>query len=542
MKYLILFCLLSVEHSFAQNTRGVVSSAHPMANAAGMKILENGGNAFDAAIAMASTLNVVEPMMSGLGGYGTILIYDAKKKQIRFLNCSGKIPVNTNSDLMRPPTVGYKENRHGAKSVSTPGNLHAWRAMHDEYGLVKWDQLFTDAINIADTGFVIDRVLAMVIGFRFNDFSDYSKSFYGRNGKPIAFGDKLIQKDLSGTYKQIAKEGVDIFYKGSIAKTIDKAMQEKEGFLRLVDLQNDKAAWWDPIKYSYKGYDVYTASPPSNAFAGLVALGLMDQFRNRRLQPNSLGYFHVLAEICKRSYVSRLKYSGDPDIHRIPLDSILSPAFLSQEANRMDTAKASVFTSLMAGNTGNHTTHFVVMDKWGNIVSATQTLGELFGSGIMPAGTGIWLNNSLAYCTYEPKGNPMDAFPGHHKLSGDCPVIIIKDNLPWAALGTPGGHTITQNIPQIIFNLVDFKMSMQEAIDAPKIAFQEPDVLAVESAVPGTEFKGVPQSVQDGLKKKGHHVITENVLIGNAHGIKIIRNAKGEITSFEVGADNRMKF
>lgn len=541
MKYLILFCLLSVEHSFAQNTKGVVTSAHSMANAAGMKVLNNGGNAFDAAIAVASTLNVVEPMMSGLGGYGTILIYDAKKRQIRFLNCSGKIPVNTNSDLMRPPTVGYKENRHGAKSVSTPGNLNAWKAMHEIYGTVKWRNLFTDAINIADTGFAIDRVLATVIGFRFNNFSDYSKSFYGKNGKPIVFGDKLNQKDLAGTYKQIAQGGVDIFYQGSIANGIDRAMQEKGGFLSLADLKNDKAEWWEPIKYSYKGYDVYTASPPSNAFAGLVALGLMDQFRGHRLQANSLTYLHILAEICKRSYVSRLKYSGDPDIHKIPLDSILSSTFLSQEANNIDTANASMFTSLMSGNTGKHTTHFVVMDKWGNIVSATQTLGELFGSGIMPEGTGIWLNNSLAYCTYEPKGNPMDAFPGHHKLSGDCPVIIMKDNLPWAALGTPGGHSITQNIPQIIFNLVDFKMSMQEAIDAPKIAFQEPNELAVESAVPGTGFKGIPQSIQEELKKKGHRVVTDNVLIGNAHGIKIIRNARGEITSIEVGADNRMK-
>ena len=533
-KYLVLFCLICVQHSSAQNADGVVSSAHPMATATGMKILRNGGNAFDAAIAIAATLNVVEPMMSGIGGYGTILIYDAKKKQIRFLNCSGKIPVNTNSDLMRPPTVDYEANRHGAKSVSTPGNLHAWEAMHQQYGSVKWNHLFTDAINIADTGFAINNLIARGLTFLFNSFSDYTKSFYGKNGKPLAYGEKLIQKDLAATFRQIATEGVHVFYKGSIANRIDKTMQDMGGFLRLVDLENDKAGWWDPIKYSYKGYDVYTASPPSNAFAALVALGLMNQFRDLKLRANYPEYLHILAEICKRSYASRLKYSGDPDLHNVPIDSILSVAFLAGEKKNIDMTKATPFASLMAGSAGKHTTHFVVMDKWGNIVSATQTLGEFFGSGIMPEGTGIWLNNSLAYCTYEPKGNPMDAFPGHHKLSGDCPVIIMKDNLPWAALGTPGGHTITQNIPQIIFNMIDFKMTLQQAIDAPKIAFQEPNDLAVEP--------GIPQMIQDGLKRKGHHVVSDDVRIGNAHGIRIIRNEKGNITKVEVASDKRWSF
>ncbi|HET9432868.1 MAG TPA: gamma-glutamyltransferase, partial [Chitinophagaceae bacterium] len=237
---------------------------------------------------------------------------------------------------------------------------------------------------------------------------------------------------------------------------------------------------------------------------------------------------------CKRSYVSRLKYSGDPDLHKVPIDSILSATFLASEAKNIDTTKVTPFTTLLSGNAGKHTTHFVVMDKWGNIVSATQTLGEFFGSGIMPEGTGIWLNNSLAYCTYEPKGNPMDAFPGHHKLSGDCPVIIMKDNLPWAALGTPGGHTITQNTPQIIFNMIDFNMTLQQAIDAPKIAFQEPDALAVE--------EGIPQVIQNGLKAKGHHVVTDDVRIGNAHGIRIIRNEKGDIKDVEVASDKRWRF
>ena len=178
-----------------------------------------------------------------------------------------------------------------------------------------------------------------------------------------------------------------------------------------------------------------------------------------------------------------------------------------------------------------HTTHFVVADQWGNIVSATQTLGNVFGSRVMPEGTGVWLNNSMAYSTFEPKGNPMDAYPGRHKLSGDCPIIILKDGKPWAALGSPGGHTITQNVPQIIFNLIDFDMSMQEAIDQPKISFAEPNVILVD--------EHLPENILEALTSKGHQLISRS--IGNAHGIKIIRDQSGAITSFELGEDQRRK-
>jgi gamma-glutamyltranspeptidase/glutathione hydrolase len=206
----------------------------------------------------------------------------------------------------------------------------------------------------------------------------------------------------------------------------------------------------------------------------------------------------------------------------------LSDDFLQTMANGLSKTKASDFVQPFAEDSRN-TTHFVVIDQWGNIVSATQTLGNLFGSRVMVEGTGIWLNNSMAYATYEPKGNPMDAFPGRHKLSGDCPVIILKENQPWAALGSPGGHTITQNVPQIIFNLIDFDMAMQDAIDAPKISFIEPNSILVDN--------DLPQDVIDALTATGHDIVKGN--IGNANGIKIIYNSKGEVQRYEAGIDKR---
>lgn len=197
---------------------------------------------------------------------------------------------------------------------------------------------------------------------------------------------------------------------------------------------------------------------------------------------------------------------------------------------RIDPARARPFEPPGWVPPGGHTTHFVVADRWGNVVSATQTLGNNFGSRIMPEGTGIWLNNSLAYCTFEPAGNPMDAFPGPHKLSGDVPVIIFRDGRPWAALGTPGGHTIGQTVPQIIMNLIDFGMDIQAATSAPRVSFVEPDVLAVE--------EGVPSGVSEALRGMGHNVRVDWGL-GNAHGLTITWGEQGAPIGFEGGSDPR---
>jgi gamma-glutamyltranspeptidase/glutathione hydrolase len=176
-----------------------------------------------------------------------------------------------------------------------------------------------------------------------------------------------------------------------------------------------------------------------------------------------------------------------------------------------------------------HTTHFVVADRWGNVVSATQTLGNAFGSRIMPEGTGIWLNNSLAYCTFEPKGNPMDAHAGHRKLSGDCPTLILRDDRVWAALGTPGGHTIGQTVPQMVMNLIDFDLNIQEAISAPRVSFVEPNTLVIENQI--------SDQVADALKLLGHRIRRGG--LGNAHGLTLEYNTQGKVIRLTGGADPR---
>lgn len=528
-----MLILLALQYSCSDTENstesiGSVATAHPLATKAGQEVLDNGGNAFDAAIAVAAALNVVEPMMSGIGGYGTILIYDAKLKKVRFLNSSGRFPANTNTDLMRAPTPGYLENRVGPKAISTPGNLNAWSDMHKMYGTAPWAGLFDAAINYADNGFTISSNTAKWIETSFPYFNDYPKTFYGKNGQPLQEGDTLFQFDLANTFKLIAKDGAASFYQGAIAESISQQMKEADSFLSKQDLQENTAEWWEPLKYNYRGYEVYTASLPANSFPALVNLGVMQQFPSQDFPHNSVDYLHRFAEMTKESYKARLAYSFDPEVKKAPIDNILSDAFLQSVADSIDMTKAADFVAPFSEDSQN-TTHFVIVDKWGNIVSATQTLGNIFGSRIMIEGTGIWMNNSMAYSTFEPKGNPMDAFPGRHKLSGDCPVIILKDGIPYAALGSPGGHTITQNVPQIIFNLIDYQMTMQSAIDAPKLAFIEPNSIRVDP--------DVPKTITDSLRKRGHQIKLGS--IGNATGIKIIYNPQGEIQSFDVGIDKR---
>ena len=510
---------------------GMVSTGHPIATEAGLTILRNGGNAFDAAVAIAATLNVVEPMMSGIGGYGTILVYDAKTKRVRFLNASSRIPRAVNADVYRDPTPDYLKNRISAKAVSTPGNVHAWEAMSREYGSKPWRELFAPAIEAADNGFRISARTAQLIASAYKDFPSHARAIYGHDDHPLAVNERLTQRDLARTMRTIANDGARAVYGGEIGQAIDRTMRESGGFLALADLQADNAEWWEPISIPYRGNVIYTASPPANSFDALARLGVMERFDNKALGHNTIEYLHRFAEVTKLGFWLRLKYAGDPELSPPPIAALLSKDSLDAWARRVDLAHASPFVPPGAvGSSSMNTTHFVVADEWGNIVSATQTLGNVFGSRIMPEGTGVWLNNSLAYSTFEPKGNAMDAFPGRRKLSGDVPTIVMKNGQPWLAIGTPGGHTIGQTVPQMVLNAIDFGMDVQAAIAAPRVSFAEPNLLLVESAV--------PESVRTGLQARGH-TIRVVAALGDAHGLTIEYDARGKPVRFRGGSDPR---
>jgi gamma-glutamyltranspeptidase/glutathione hydrolase len=320
-------------------------------------------------------------------------------------------------------------------------------------------------------------------------------------------------------------------YRGTLAQAIDAAMEEAGGFLSARDLAADRAEWWTPISIKYRGLEVVTPSAPAGAFPMLVRLGMMGQVDNRALGHNSVAFLHRFAEVTKHAYWTRLAYSGDPEVKPPPYEMLLSPRYWREQDAKLDLERATEFdySGIVTANEGQNTTHFVVADSRGNVVSATVTLGNLFGSRIMPEGTGIWLNNSLAYCTFEPAGNPMDAHPGRRKLSSDSPSFVMRDGRPWVALGTPGGHTITQTCAQMIMNVVDFDLDIQAAIAAPRIAFNEPDHLDVEEEIPA--------ATRAALAEKGHRLRVRP--LGNAHGLMIEYDAEGRPCRFLGGADPR---
>ncbi|HSG95329.1 MAG TPA: gamma-glutamyltransferase, partial [Afifellaceae bacterium] len=214
-------------------TDGMVASAHPVATEAGLAILAAGGNAFDAAVAIASTLNVVEPMMSGMGGYGTIMVYSAEAGEPYYLDASGRIPVGVDPDVYRAPTPGYMENRVGPKAVSTPGASAAWQAMHDRFGTLEWAALLQPAIRAAEDGYVLDGRIARLIAAAFDEFGDYPASIFGRDGQPLQEGDTLVQADLGNTLRILAERGTAAIYGGELGVAIDAAMGDSGGFLAM---------------------------------------------------------------------------------------------------------------------------------------------------------------------------------------------------------------------------------------------------------------------------------------------------------------------
>ena len=522
----------------AVGTSGMVGSGNPYATRAGLEILSEGGNAFDAAVAVAAALNVVEPMMSGIGGYGAIAIYDAEEGETRVLHADSRMPATLDPAVFRPPTPDYAENRRGAKAISTPGNVNAWERLSEDYGDLEWRGLFEPAIRLADEGFVLDGITAGWIGSELPAFPEYARNIYGNEGAPLRVGETLVQEDLARSLGLIAEGGAEVVHEGELGEAIEAAVQENGGFLTMEDLRSNRAEWRDPLSAGYGDYEVVTPSPPATSWGTLVRLGVMGHLDPETLCHNTTAYLHEYAEVTKRAYAQRIEYSRDPGISPTPLDRLLSEEYWADEAEHVNPLRATPYhppttvSPMALSSRQEHTTHFVIADGEGNVVSATQTLGNVFGSRVMPRGTGIWLNDSISYSTFEPAGNPLDAFPGRYRLVAISPILVMSAGRPWAAIGTPGGFTILQTTPQMLMNLIYFDMDVQQSIAAPRVSFVEPDVLSVDA--------DLPESVRAELSALGHNVrVDDGRGLGNAYGLTIEYNDDDHPVRFTGGADPR---
>jgi gamma-glutamyltranspeptidase/glutathione hydrolase len=502
----------------AVGTNGMVSSAHPLATRAGLEVLEDGGNAFDAAVAVAATLGVVEPYMSGIGGYGAMVVYDARTGEVRSLSAATRTPETLDPGAFRPPAPGYLENRQGAPAATTPGAVNDWEALWEEYGELGWPRLLEPAIAQAEDGFVLDAENAGWIGSEFHTFPPHAREIYGDGGTPLSAGQRLVQEDLGRSLRLISEQGADAVYGGDLGEAMASATQQNGGFLTTDDLEANSPEWREPISMDYRDNEVVTAPPPTTAWNTLTRLGVMGELDPAALGHNSAAYLDAYAAVTEQAYYERSAYAADPEVAPTPLDRLLSEAYWEQQAANVASTSAADGESASVGQAGldgeqGHTTHFVVADGEGNVVSATQTLGDIFGSKVMPEGTGIWINNSITYSQFEPAGNPLDVFPGRHRLPGISPTIILRAGRPRIALGTHGGYYIPQTMAQMIMNLIDFDMDVQRAISAPRISFVEPNSIAMDA--------GIPASASNTLTASGYDIFVDEYGLGNAHGLTI---------------------
>jgi gamma-glutamyltranspeptidase / glutathione hydrolase len=507
--------------SVVRGSLGMVSAAHPAAARVGAALLRDGGTAFDAAVGTAAALGVVEPMMSGIGGYGTIVVHCARRGETRYLNASARIPHRLDAAAFRPPAPDHEGARRGARSISTPGAVPAWQALHEWGGRLPWARLLDPAIVLAEDGFPLLDLGAAAVESAFPALPAAARAVYGRDGRPLRTGERLVQRDLGRTLREIAAAGADAVRRGAIAARIAAACASRDGFLTADDLAGASAEWWAPLAMDYRGVTVTTAAPPATSFSALVRLGVMSRFDVAALGAGSPETMLRFAAATAFGAGVRVREAGDPDVRPVDLARLLSPAYWEEVAHRIRGGRVWVPTE-RAGSDGANTTHFVVADAEGSVVSATLTLGELFGSRIWVEGTGIWLNNSLAYAAWEPAGNPMEPRPGGRKLSGDVPTILFRDGRPWIALGTPGGHTIDQVVPQLVMNLVDLGMDLGGALEAPRIAHVAPDLLLVEPSI-GAEARAALAAV-------GHRLVdTAWPMIGNAQALELTAAGDGSV-------------
>lgn len=530
----------------AVGENGMVSTANPLATDVGLRVLAGGGNAYDAAVAVAAALGVVEPMMSGIGGYGATVLYDAESGETRFLGASSRVPGELDASVFYPPAPGYYQNRIGAPAISTPGAVNDWETLWKEYGSLEWERLLEPAIRQAEDGFVLNAENAGWISSEFSTFPAHAQEIYGNGGSPLQPGDTLVQKDLGRSLRRISENGAAAVYGGELGEAMASTAQQSGGFLTTEDLERNEAEWKPVIGVNYSGRRVVTAPPPNTSWNSLTRLGVMSRFEPASFDHNSAAYLDLFARVTEQAYYERQEYAEDPEVESTPLDRLLSEEYWAEQAAGIDPALAkssrertsspielALVTEKSAGATvrREHTTHFVVADRDGNVVSMTQTLGNIFGSKVMAEGTGIWLNNSISYARFDEGPEEANLVPGRYRLPGISPVLVMRDGRPRVALGTHGGYYITQTTPQMLINLIDFDMDIQRAIAAPRIAFMEPDSIVVDPHL--------PDIVVGELSGLGHSSYVDEYGLGNAHGLTVEYNETGGPVRFTGGADPR---
>ncbi|ANH67825.1 gamma-glutamyltranspeptidase [Mitsuaria sp. 7] len=479
----------------AQN--GMVVTAQHLATRVGVDVLKDGGNAVDAAVAVGYALAVVYPAAGNLGGGGfmTIQLADGRKT---FLDFREKAPLaaTANMYLDKDGNVIKGLSTHGHLAVGVPGTVSGMEYAREKYGTMKRPALIAPAIALADRGFALDQGDVDMFQTATKDFmaDPASGAIFLNKGKPFQAGDKLVQKDLAKTLREIGNKGTDGFYKGWVAKALVGSSQAGKGILTQADLDQYKTRELPPVECDYRGYHVVSAPPPSSG--GVIIcemLNILEGYPLRQLGWGSAQGAHYQIEAMRHAYVDRNSTLGDPDFVKNPLQRLLDKGYAAKLRAAIDPAKAGVSMDIKPGvapHEGSNTTHYSIADKWGNAVSVTYTLNDWFGAKVTAAKTGVLLNNEMDDFTSKigvpnmyglVQGEANAIAPGKRPLSSMSPTIVTKDGKPVMVVGTPGGSRIITAVLQTMLNAIDFDMNVQEAVDAPRFHQQWlPDVTNVE--------------------------------------------------------------
>jgi gamma-glutamyltranspeptidase/glutathione hydrolase len=476
--------------------KGMVCAGQPLAAQAGISILQKGGNAVDAAIATAAALNVVEPLMSGIGGDGFIMVYWKDTDRIAIANGTGAAPYAASRERYLPQGIPMK----GIRSVSVPGLVHSWLDVQEKYGSLTLSEVFGPALDLADNGFPVTHYLSRAIASDplLCEFPT-SRAIFTRDGRPLPPGQILYQKDLARTLQAIAEGGREAFDRGSIAVSMVKFSRDQGGLLSLKDLADCHARWQEPISATYQGHTVYEAPPNSSGHVLLQELNLVEQFDLRSLGCNTAQSVHLMVEAKKLAFIDREAYVADPDYIDVPIEGLISKEYARERARLIDPQRAAsdvppghpwdyqqrqpeAGASPRSGITREQedTTCFVVVDRWGNAVCQLQSLQSAWGSSLIAGDTGILLNNRMTYWHLE-KDHVDSLQPGKRVRHTMNPVMVFKNDAPpypegksggsrrlALVCGTPGADTQVQTNLQVISHVLDFGMTVAEAVEAPR--------------------------------------------------------------------------
>lgn len=518
---------------------GAVVSAHPLASLAGLRILQQGGNAIDAAIATQLALAVVYPGAGNLGGGGFLVarLGDGRKISIDYREMApGKAGRDMYLDSAGEARTDQSQNGHLSSGI--PGTV-AGLFESAKYGKLSFDKLIEPAILLAERGFVIDEEEASSLNSIQSELKAYNTVmpvFYKQSG--WTKGDTLVQADLAATLKRIRDKGKAGFYEGETARLIVEEMKRGNGIMSYEDLKGYVAKSREPHIFQYKGYEVVGMPMPSSG--GLLLHQMLGMIEPRNI--GSMGFqsaaaVQLMTEVERRAYADRSEYMGDADYYKVPVDALTTQQYFQSRMRDYDSSRAGNSQRVKPGlpKESEETTHLSVIDKEGNAVAVTTTLNGSYGSRTVVGGAGFFLNNEMDDFSIKPGvpnmygalgGEANSILPGKRMLSSMAPTIVLKDNKPFLVVGTPGGTTIPTSVFQTLVNIIDFQMTTEEAVNKPKFHHQWfPDTIYIE--------QDFPIGTRQQLEKKGYRLEMRGH-IGRTEVIRVLPDGK-----FEAVADNR---